>query len=96
MRLCRAKGIDAVFHKWAEVSEVIPPSPMVGGHLGDEIRYTTAIVEFIHNGQVTEVMPSDIIFCDTEKQAKHLRYKKVVRACPHGYLDWDNCPDCCH
>lgn len=61
-----------------------------------EIRYTTAIVEFIHNGQVTEVMPSDIIFCHTEKQAKLLGYKKVVRECPHGYLDWDNCPDCCH
>ena len=76
MRLCRVKGIDAVFHKWAEVSAVIPPSPMVGGHSGSEIRYTTAIVESIHNGQVTEVMPSDIIFCDTEKHAKSLRYKK--------------------
>lgn len=21
---------------------------------------------------------------------------KVNRQCPHGYEDWDKCPDCCH
>lgn len=31
MRLCQAKGVKAIFHKWAEVSEIIPPSPMTGG-----------------------------------------------------------------
>lgn len=72
MRLCQAKGVKAIFHKWAEVSEIIPPSPMAGGHSGGVIRYATAIVEFIHNGQVTEVMPSDIIFHDSEKVAKEL------------------------
>lgn len=97
MRLCRAKGVDAIFHKWAEVSEIIPPSPAVGGHPGGEIRYATAIVEFIHNGQVTEVMANDIVFCDTEKYAKRLGYKKKAEAsCPHGYSNWDDCSDCGH
>ena len=64
---------------------------MVGGRSGGEIRYTTSIVEFIHNGQVTEVMPNDIIFCDTEKHAKSLGYKKKAEcACQHGYSDWDS------
>ena len=27
-----------------------------------------------------------------------LREEKIieVRCCPHGYKDWDDCPDCCH
>ncbi len=73
MRLCQAKGVKAIFHKWSGVSEIIQPSPMVGGHSGGVIRYATAIVEFIHNGQVTEVMPSDIIFYDSETVAKELK-----------------------
>lgn len=73
MRLCQAKGVKAIFHKWSEVSEIIPPSPMVGGRSGGVIQYTTAIVEFIHNGQVTEVMPSDIIFYDSETVVKELK-----------------------
>lgn len=20
----------------------------------------------------------------------------VVETCPHGHIDWDECPDCCH
>jgi len=23
-------------------------------------------------------------------------YDKRANACPHGYTDWDNCPDCRH
>lgn len=97
MRLCRARGTESIFHKWAEVSQVIPPSPMVGGHPGGEIRYATAIVEYIHNGQVTEVMANDVVFSDTAKVAKKLGKKKEENPpCPHGYSDWDECPDCCH
>lgn len=22
--------------------------------------------------------------------------KKKENQCPHGYTDWDQCPDCCH
>lgn len=24
------------------------------------------------------------------------RGKEAPKACPHGHLDWDQCPDCCH
>ena len=73
MRLCRARGVESIFHKWSEVAEVIPPSPMVGGHRGGEIRYATAIVEFIHNGQVTEVMANDVVFSDTAEVVAALK-----------------------
>jgi hypothetical protein len=22
--------------------------------------------------------------------------KSLIPACPHGFIDWDNCPECCH
>lgn len=71
MRMCRAKGTRAIFHRWSEVAEVIPPSPMRGGHGGGQIKYTTAVVEF-ENGQVTEVMANDVVFFDTEKVMNEL------------------------
>lgn len=76
MRLCTTKAIPAIFHCWEQVSQVIPPSPMVGGHGGGEIKYMTAVVEYRHNGQVTHVSPSDIIFEDTEAVAKELEDAK--------------------
>lgn len=76
MRLCRAKGTKAIFHKWSEVSQVIPPSPMVGGHGGGEIRYATAIVEYLHNGQVTEVMANNVVFTDTAEVVKEMEEQK--------------------
>jgi len=72
MRLCKVKGVNAIFHKWGEMSEVIPPSPMVGGHRGGEIKHFDAIVEF-ENGQVSTVYPSDIIFLDTEQVMRELQ-----------------------
>lgn len=72
MRLCMARGAKAIFHIWSEVAEVIPPSPMRGGHQGGEIRYSTAIVEY-ENGQVTEVMANDVVFLDTERVMEQLQ-----------------------
>lgn len=72
MRLCRARGVDAIFHKWSEVAQVIPPAIARGGHHGGEIRYATAIVEFCHNGQITEVMANDVVFKDTTDVMKRL------------------------
>jgi hypothetical protein len=71
MRLCWAKGNKAIFHKWGEVAQVIPPAIAKGGHSGGEIRYATAIVEY-ENGQVTEVMASDVVFRDTAETMKKL------------------------
>lgn len=30
-RPCIVKGKKALFHRWAEVRKIIPPSPMIGG-----------------------------------------------------------------
>lgn len=24
------------------------------------------------------------------------RRRPIVRRCPHGFVDWDRCPICCH
>lgn len=62
LRECVWAGEPAWFHRWVDKSEIIAPSPMVGGHNGGELRYTVGIIE-LKNGAVKEVMPSDIIFC---------------------------------
>ena len=54
----------ALFHRWAEISNVIPPSLLQGGHNGGEIKRVLAIVEF-EDGKIETVDPSDIQFCDT-------------------------------
>ncbi len=75
MRLCQVKmknGMEkAIFHKWIEKSEVIPPSIAKGGHSGGEIKGASAIVEF-ETGQVAEVYVSSIVFLDTKKIMNNL------------------------
>ena len=44
-RPCIVKGCKCLFHRWVEHSEIVPPSPMVGGHGGGELRYITALIE---------------------------------------------------
>ena len=53
----------ALFHCWSFNSEVIGPSPMIGGHKGGTIAYTTALVE-LEDGRVLDVFPDNIIFDD--------------------------------
>lgn len=54
-RLCEVNGKIGYFHRWAELCDVISPSPMIGGHPG-------GIVEF--PDEVREVTPSQIKFRD--------------------------------
>ncbi len=63
MRLCTVGGRRAVFHKWVEVSEVIPPSLFVDGPPGGTISDTLALVEF-EDGSVSKVRPERVIFLD--------------------------------
>ena len=46
----------ALFHCWEHYSQVLEPSPMVGGHLGGTISTVYAIVE-LENGSITRVDP---------------------------------------
>lgn len=57
------KGRKAVFHKWSSYSNIIPPSPMVGGHGGGVVSGTVAIIETA-DGTVLEVYPTEIQFAD--------------------------------
>lgn len=53
----------AIFHRWIDVSEIIQPSMMIGGHGGGVVRNTFALLE-LPDGLVIECYPTDIKFID--------------------------------
>lgn len=57
--------INGLFHKWVDKCEIIPPSIMVGGHSGGELKYCVGLVE-LEDGKVIAVLPSAITFTDKE------------------------------
>lgn len=61
-RECTVDGKRGYFHTWAQYSQIIPPSPMVGGHSGGVVAEVLGIVEFA--GGVKFVNPCDIKFTD--------------------------------
>lgn len=63
LRPCIVKDRKALFHKWSDKSEIIAPSPMVGGHNGGVLKYTVAIIEY-EDGVVTECYPYEVKFVD--------------------------------
>ena len=67
LRPCLVNGKKALFHTWEQQSQVIPPSPMVGGHSGGEIKLLFGIIED-ENGQITRVNPTSIKFIDNKIQ----------------------------
>jgi len=66
MRLCTVKGKKAIFHRFTEFANVIPPGNTVGSHSGGQVSSPVAIVEY-ENGAVGEERPCHVIFSDTEK-----------------------------
>ena len=63
LALKKGKKEKALFHGWNFVSNVVvEPSPMIGGHPGGVIAYSTGIVE-LEDGRVIEVIPTSITFC---------------------------------
>lgn len=69
LRPCWYRQERALFHCWEQLSQVIAPSPMVGGHPGGTESAVLAIIEF-KDGSIAEVQPSEIMFCDN----KHREY----------------------
>ena len=63
LRSCEVNGIAAKFHKWSTISNVIPPSILVGGHSGGTVQTTVGIVEY-GDGSVRECYVSEIKFTD--------------------------------
>ena len=63
LRPCLVNGKKALFHTWEECADIIQPSPMVGGHNGGVIKYTTGIIED-ETGRIYRVSPTSIQFLD--------------------------------
>ena len=62
-RPCIVNEKKALFHRWEDISQIVPPSPMVGGHHGGENKSVAGIVEF-EDGTIREVYPYNIRFVD--------------------------------
>lgn len=64
IRQCIVNNQLCYFHGWNFNSDVIAPSPFVGGHAGGVVSHTYGIVEF-PDGTVSEfIYPKEIKFCD--------------------------------
>lgn len=63
LRPCKIGREKALFHTWSNKSEIVSPSPMMGGHSGGVLKWTVGIVEY-ENGNVGEVLPKSIKFLD--------------------------------
>lgn len=85
-RPCIAEGKKALFHGWGSRSRIVEPSPLLGGHNGGVVQWTAAIIEY-EDGQVAEVLPSDIRFLDTARKKVHFEH-------PEGENGVPFCPVC--
>ena len=64
LRLCVVNDQLCYFHGWVVKSDIIAPSPMIGGHPGGTISAAYGIIEF-PDGKVDEfIRPGAIKFCD--------------------------------
>lgn len=62
-RKCIFKKEVYTFHGFYQESNVIPPSPLVGGHSGGVIAYPVAIIEN-RKGKLMEVEATSIQFVE--------------------------------
>ena len=65
-RKCIFKKTVCTFHGFYQESNVIPPSPLVGGHGGGVIAYPVAIIEDT-KGNVTEAAATSIRFVEDKQ-----------------------------
>lgn len=92
MRKCRirrycAKGNerwteqeDGWFHGFCNVGEIVPPSPMVGGHKGGQLNDTFAIVETAKDNRLQKVYIEDVQFVDDPVQSGERHCEYFVRS----------------
>lgn len=74
-RTCEVGDRIGYFHRWEEISDVIPLSPMIGGHQGGQVSRVYGIVEFADG--VKEVLPCDIKFRDYTNYGLQACQKKL-------------------
>lgn len=64
LRPCIVHGkMKALFHRWEQYSEIIPPSMIKGGHSGGVVSGVMGIVE-LQGGAVNKCFPEEIQFVD--------------------------------
>lgn len=63
LRPCIVGQQRALFHCWEQRSEVIPPSPMIGGHSGGTVTQVLGIIER-EDGTIHKAYPEEIRFID--------------------------------
>lgn len=64
LRPCLVDDQKALFHRWANKSQVVAPSNLMGGHFGGKLEQVMAVVEY-EDGSVGEVYPYRVKFLDT-------------------------------
>lgn len=64
VRPCTINGIKALWHRWVNVSRIVPPSNLRGGHNGGVIADTLALVEY-ETGLVRMVEAQKVHFLDS-------------------------------
>jgi hypothetical protein len=62
-RPCFVGKKKALFHRWIERAEIVPPAMAIGGHSGGVIKAPFGIVEY-EDGEIAEVYPTSIQFAD--------------------------------
>lgn len=78
LRLCDVKGELGYFHCWEQWSNVVAPSPMIGGYPGGTVSHVYGIVEFCDG--IRRVDPTDIFFCDEKgAEIEALRKARIER-----------------
>jgi hypothetical protein len=76
-RPCFVDNHKALFHCWAQVSSVVGPSMLKGGHPGGTVIDVVAVVEY-EDGKVATVLPKRVQFIDNAVfEAFDWAYEKV-------------------
>lgn len=67
LRPCSVNGNNAIFHRWADKAQVIPPGMTIGSSQGGQLWQVVGIIE-CEDGTVYECYPNEIKFLDKETQ----------------------------
>lgn len=86
IRPCTVDKMKALFHRWEDKSWIVPPSSMVGGHPGGEVRGVFAIVE-MGEGSIREVKPTQVNFGDNHRLLEQYAFGKFEEDCRETVLD---------
>ena len=99
-RPCYFKGRRAMFHRWTEYKNVVPPSPLAGGHCGGNISVLYGLIE-TEDGKCKLVLPENIQFADgggfgdcvflsnggEDNEQRKIKQRKIIRKTDERTMD---------